>query len=239
MDYDITAILCAYNRPDYLQEQIEAIKAQTIPPKDIMLWYNKGEKEQIETEIEKSVYCNYNFKFFGRFAFAFMAQTKYVAIFDDDSIPGNQWFQNCLSCMEKEEGIMGSAGVILHGDYYHPHTKVGWQVNTPAFQEVDLVGHAWFLKKEWLKYMWMEEPFSYENGEDIHLSYTAQKYGGIQTFTPPQPEGYDNLNGSYKGMTYGNDAMSSHKRSNHGALRNDIVKNAVDNGWKPLYTMER
>lgn len=234
MDCDITAILCAYNRPHILEEQLQSIKIQTIPPKDIMLWYNKGERDQLKVDIEKSAYCNYNFKFFGRFAFALLAQTEYVAIFDDDTIPGSKWFENCLNTMETNEGILGTAGVVLHGDFYHPHTKIGWASPRPFVAPADLVGHAWFFKKEWLKYMWMEEPFSYDNGEDIHFSYTAQKYGGIDTFVPihgDDPETW----GSLKAIAYGSDAVASWKQARHGDLRNKIVKNAVEHGWNPLY----
>ena len=54
---------------------------------------------------------------------------------------------------------------------------------------VDLVGHAWFLKKPMLRFMWAEEPVSWENGEDIHLSYMALKHGGLGTYVPAHPEG--------------------------------------------------
>lgn len=235
MDYNITAILCAYNRPHILQEQIESIKNQTIPPKDIMLWYNKGTEEQIKTDIEKSAYCNYNFKFFGRFAFALLAQTEYIAIFDDDTIPGTKWFENCLNAMKTSPGIMGTAGVIIQGDYYHPHQKIGWASPRPGIWEVDLVGHAWFFKKEWLKYMWMEEPYSYDNGEDIHFSYTAQKYGNIHTYVPFHDGNDIETWGSLKGIGYGSDSVASWKHAHHGELRNRIIKNAIDNGWEPLY----
>ena len=87
----ITAILTGYNRPKNIPLQVKALKGQTVPPKEIMLWYNKGEVPpfQVDDSI-KAVYSNSNFKFHGRFAFALLAKTKYVAIFDDDTIPGKK-----------------------------------------------------------------------------------------------------------------------------------------------------
>jgi hypothetical protein len=45
-------------------------------------------------------------------------------------------------------------------------------------------------------------------GEDMHLSYTAQKYGKIKTFVPPHPKTDLELWGSdpQKGMQYGTEA---------------------------------
>lgn len=240
----ITAILTTHNRPEYFDEQLEAVKNQTIPPKDIMLWHNLGNCniDFLKGKVEKSALCTYNFGFFSRFIYALLAQTEYVAIFDDDTIPGKKWFENCLDCMKIHEGIMGTAGVILHGNYYHPHVKIGWASPKDKIYEVDLVGHAWFLKKQWISYLFwpvgdVEKnlPVTYLNGEDIHLSYTCQKHGGIKTFVPPHPHEDHEMWGSIKGNDYGNDSVASWKRGNHGKLRNEIVKNAVDNGWKPIY----
>ena len=36
----ITAILNGYKRGDNLNEQLEALKNQTVPPDEILLWYN-------------------------------------------------------------------------------------------------------------------------------------------------------------------------------------------------------
>jgi hypothetical protein len=80
----ITVILNCYKRPQYLQEQIEAIRFQTIQPEDIWVWYNKPE-DQEQYDISnlgcKVVTCNYNYKFHGRFAYGLLAQTEYVAFF--------------------------------------------------------------------------------------------------------------------------------------------------------------
>ncbi|MGA0327796.1 MAG: hypothetical protein ACO3OK_12425, partial [Limisphaerales bacterium] len=41
------------------------------------------------------------------------------------------------------------------------------------------------MRRDTLKYLWQEYPISWDNGEDIHFSYTAQKYGNIKTYVPP------------------------------------------------------
>ena len=98
----ITVILNCYKRPEYLKEQIEAIKNQSVPIEDIWIWYNKPE-DQEQFDLSglgcKVATCNHNFKFHGRFAFGLLAQTEYVAYFDDDTITGPKWFENCLNAI--------------------------------------------------------------------------------------------------------------------------------------------
>jgi len=237
---NITVILNCYKRPQYLQEQIEAIRAQTIPPNDIWVWYNKPEDQEQYNLTSlgcKIVTCNHNFKFHGRFAFGLLAQTEYVAFFDDDTIPGGNWFQNCLDTIDNGfDGILGSSGVILKGDNYSNNYKVGWGhgTNNEAPYEVDLVGHAWFMKKDYLRYLWYEDPISWDNGEDMQLSYQAQKYGGVKTYVPPHPISDRSLWGSIKGIEYGGDKDANYKKHNHTPLRNQIVKEQINKGWKTV-----
>ena len=179
---DITVILNCYRRPYNLRMQIDALRAQTKPPKEIWLWVNQHEDNEnfsFDTlGLDKIFHNDYNWKFYGRFAGALLADTEYVAVFDDDTIPGSKWFENCLNTMDENEGILGSAGVILDDKYYVRHERSGWAAQNEKTTEVDLVGHAWFFKRDWLQYLWREKPPTWDNGEDMHFSYSAQKYGG-------------------------------------------------------------
>ena len=42
----ITVILNCYKRAEYLKEQIEAIKNQSVAPEEIMIWSNRPEEGQ-------------------------------------------------------------------------------------------------------------------------------------------------------------------------------------------------
>jgi hypothetical protein len=238
---EITVILNCYRRPEYLLEQIQAVENQTIKPKEIWIWYNSPEdREPIDLNIEfgkyKIVQSNFNFKFHARFALGLLSQTEYVAFFDDDTIPGKDWFLNCLNTLERVgDCILGTTGVILSGATYENNIKVGWNgINNEVEKKVDLVGHAWFMRQRNLKYLWYEEPESLENGEDMQLSYLCQKYGNLKTIVPPHGK---NLNfwGSIpsKGKDYGCDSNATWlHRPNHKSLRNQIVSNLVKRGWK-------
>lgn len=235
----ITVILNCYKRPQYLQEQIEAIRNQTIPVKDICIWYNKPEdKEQYDiTNLGcKVATCNHNFKFHGRFAFGLLAQTEYVAFFDDDTIPGKKWFENCMEYMKQDNYILGSTGVVLESDKYSPNYKIGWNgIKNDKLEDVDLVGHSWFMRRDTLKYLWYEMPVSWDNGEDIQLSALAYLHGGIKTSVPPHPISDISLWGSLptQGNKYGNDENSSWLLyKNHFPLRDKVCKSFSDRGYK-------
>lgn len=238
----ITVILNVYRRPEYLREQIEAIRNQSEGDIELWVWVNAHEDncniDYNSYDVDKIIHSSHNFKYLGRFSLAFLAQTEYVAIFDDDTIPGKDWFRNCLNVQNKlkKELIIGGVGVILKSPNYVNHVRVGWP--SPEIKDiyrVDLVGHAWFFKKSVLKYLWMEEPFSYDNGEDIHFSYVAQKYGNIMTVVPPQQT--METTSSTKAWKYGSD----NKASSNGSLmsipefykqRDECIQHAIRNGWK-------
>ena len=69
--------------------------------------------------------------------------------------------------MSIKEGILGSAGVTLNSDKYIDHVRCGWPSQNKETTRVDLVGHAWFFKRDWLQYLWREKPTTWDNGEDI------------------------------------------------------------------------
>ena len=244
---DITVILNAYRRPYNLKMQIDAIRKQTVAPVQIWLWVNKHEDNDgfnfKELDIDRIFHNDYNWKFYGRFAAALLADTEYVAIFDDDTIPGNRWFENCFETMKTEEGILGSAGVTLNDKFYVRHDRCGWPTQNKETTRVDLVGHAWFFKREWLQFLWREKPTTWDNGEDIQFSYLAQKYGNIQTYCPPHPPEDKSMHGSILGNELGIDvkATSTNQAVSHQRFfseRDVCVQTAIKGGWDTVRSIK-
>lgn len=212
---DITAILTLYKRPQYLEEQLIAIHNQTVPPKEIFILKNTVENitfPNISIDLLKNVTIinsSKNFGVWGRFALGLLANTKYVCVFDDDTIPGKKWFENCLNSMTIKEGLYGTVGLLFLNDCYKNNIRFGWPNPNNNILRVDIVGHSWFLKREWLHYLWEYSP-DYSNdlkhGEDISLSFYLQKHD-IPTLVPPHPPGEEDYYGSipHKANEYGND----------------------------------
>jgi len=244
---DVTVILNAYRRPYNLKMQIEAIRKQTIAPKQIWLWVNKHEDNEnfdfAELDVDRVFNNDYNWKFYGRFAAALLTDTEYVAVFDDDTIPGQKWFENCFATIITHKGILGSAGVTLNDKCYVNHDRCGWPSHNTETTRVDLVGHAWFFKRDWLQYLWREKPTTWDNGEDIQFSYLAQKYGNVQTYCPPHLPNDKTMHGSILGNELGIDlkATSTNQAVSYNQFfseRDYCIQTAIKGGWNTVKGIE-
>lgn len=245
----ITTILNVYRRPKNLPDQIKAIREQT-EQSEIWLWVNgHADNQNIDfSQFGADVVINssFNFKFHGRFTAGLLSRSDHLAYFDDDTIPGKNWYRNCLDTLElgKQKGfdniILGSAGVVLHNNQYQHHTRMGWPSKNEQAVIVDLVGHAWFFKKSILKYLWYEDPISLDNAEDIQLSYLNQKYNKGITACPPHPASDTSMWGSTRAEELGIDAVATSNNAtiSHGQFfgeRDRVIQEAIKNGWVPLY----
>lgn len=240
---DITVILNCYRRPYNLKMQVDAIKSQSIKPVQIWLWINHHDDNKhfdpSSLGVDRIFKNDFNWKFYGRFAAALLADTEYVALYDDDTIPGQRWHENCLETMKTHEGIMGSAGIILKSNRYLNHDRCGWPTQNREITEVDLVGHSWFFKREWLRYLWQEKPVTWDNGEDIQFGFMAKIHGGIPTYCPPHPPEDKDLHGSVLGNELGIDdkATSTNKAVSHEQFfgeRDLCVQEGLKKGWKTV-----
>lgn len=190
----IDVIINTYKRQDLLRTQVEAIRSQSINVNNIYIW-NNGEK--IQDNIDGAFILNSpkNYGVWSRFYFAMNCESEFVAIFDDDTIPGIKFLENCMNNFEKFPGVYGTRGLrFLSENRYSPYHQYGWMEPNENLVEVDIVGHNWFFKKEWLSYFCNELDLNKNNkfaGEDIHLSFVLQKYLNIKTYVPPHP--YNNM----------------------------------------------
>lgn len=233
---EITVILNGYKRPQFLKSQIDAINNQTVKPKEIMLWLNNTEGfDSNLTNTITTASSNKNFGVWSRFAYALNAKTEYICIFDDDTVPGEMWFENCLETMKTHEGLLGTIGLVFHNDStYSGHVRYGWDNPNNEPIKVDIVGHCWFFKREWLSTFWRELPplgFDFV-GEDLHFSYTLQKYLGINTYVPPHPNNNQKMWGSLRGWELGLEQHAiSFVQSNHSSM-NNYYKHLINKGFK-------
>lgn len=245
---DITVILNMYRRPENMPMQIKAIKEQTIKPKQIWTWVNAHEDNKNfnrdSLDVDRIFDNDHNWKFYGRFAAALLADTEYVMVFDDDTIPGNRWFENCLNTMKTHEGMLGTHGLTQVDEHSWSVKRSGWPSRNEDVERVDYVGHCWFFKREWLQYLWKEKPPMWDNGEDMHFSYAIQRYAGLQTYTPPHPEGEPALHGSLLGYELGVDSKATSNNNAHKTHqmffteRDRCVNYALKNGWKTVYNVK-
>ena len=228
MSDQITCILNLYRRPEYLLEQLNAIKNQTRKPNKIIIYKNFYEGIVIPDEIknDKSVTIiesSENFGVWARFAIGLLTNNEYICVFDDDTIPGSKWLENCFQTIKKVNGLLGTIGIVYHNktgkiEYkFGSMTRYGWDNPNEEIKQVDIVGHSWFFKREWLSQLWNLNP-NYEHffkiGEDIGFSCALQKIG-INTYVPPHPKDDLEMFGSHpqKAYQYGCDGKGVSQES--------------------------
>lgn len=199
MNEQFSVVLTLYKRPYNLIKQLDAILEQTIKPSEILLFQDKVENEIIEIpssikdKFDNIKIASQNVGVWGRFDFAKNAKNELIFLFDDDTIPGNKWFENCINEMHKKEALYGTNGVLMDVPKNYPFKKnfqhIGWNGPNPNTIQVDFVGHCWFFKKKWLDYLFenTENMQAYKIcAEDMTFSYKLQQHG-IKTLVPPHP----------------------------------------------------
>ena len=188
----ITVVLNGFRRQDFLERQIANVRSQSVAVEKILIW-NNGAPISFDNLGEGVVVANssVNFGVWSRFAFALNAETEYVCMLDDDTFPGARFFEHCLHHMEVKPALYGARGLRFHSPKrYHPYETFGWDGPNESPQVVDIIGHAWFFKREWLCHFWRELPLSSSSklvGEDMHFSHMLQKYGNLQSIVPSHP----------------------------------------------------
>lgn len=244
---NVSVILTAWNRPQYLEEQVNAVLSQTVQPCEIVLWYNQPSKKLgliqrrpllkfNHAQKVKKIICDYNFGITPRFSIAPCLEGDYICIFDDDTIPGERWFENCLQYIDEAHCILGTIGLrflgLEDGSVRTQKPRMGWEAENPDLELVDVVGHSWFFKKSWAGYFWSETPLLKHFGEDIHFCAVLQKRG-IRAACPPHPPGSKSLWGSLK-PDIGVDkvAISCSTDRSHDYYR--VVNHEIRNGFTPM-----
>ena len=240
----VDIVLTAYKRPEVLLQQIEAIKRQTYKIDNIFLFqdcinsYYRIVFDDTILERFNDVYVAENNEgVWGRFRYANrISNNEYICIFDDDTIPGKKWIENCVKEFSNVEGIYGTNGIIVKSPDKYPYdmAHVGWHKPNKKTIQVDFVGHSWFLKKAWLGYMLKKnEQYNYKYvGEDMALSFACQEIG-VDTFVPPHP--YEDIEkwGSIPcfGDSYGRKECGISISENNLAMMNQAIVNMAKGGW--------
>jgi hypothetical protein len=221
MTNEIVCILNVFKRFEHFEEQLNSILNQTVKPKKIIVWNNNP-------SIDLTKYSNDNIiilsstknlgvwaRFFSHY---YLLSGEFICVFDDDTIPGVNWFKNCINTINKYDALLGTIGVYFDkGTQYNVVKRYGWDGPSDNLKFVDIVGHSWFFRKEWITTIIKELPNIDINyltcGEDIHLSYVLQKYLNIPTAVPPHPENDTTLWGAEyeKSYKYGEENSTFHK----------------------------
>lgn len=249
---NVTAILTVWKR-DHIEEQISALLTQTIPPSEIWIYHCCNYVKPKFKLIKQHSKIKYQFNtsdigYFGRFSLGLQCKTPFLFIMDDDVIPTPNWIETCIQLCSEQNSIISSAGRIIPKGNYIPeiirsknyfrkfYFGDGENSDEKNFCSkntfIDFGCNSWFFKTNWLNYFWSIRPYSFETGEDIHLSATCSISGEIKTLCPFQ-DGKETCGNLKK--QYGLDYLASWRKPGFLEKRREILYYLInDCGWKPL-----
>ncbi|GFP84242.1 hypothetical protein PHJA_000567900 [Phtheirospermum japonicum] len=250
----VTVILNHFKRKT-LCAQLDSLLHQTLPFHHVWVLSFGSPNEQSLKRIVESynntkisfISSSYDFKYYGRFQMALQTEADLVYILDDDMIPGKKMLEilSHVAGTEKyKNSVLGSIGRILpfrQKDFTFPSYRkfrsreAGLYLPDPAYDitidrvvQVDFLSSSWFLSAELVKTLFIETPFTFSTGEDLHLSYQLQKYRDAGSFVlPVDPNDKETWGDSEHRLAYVSETTVIFK---------DIVQVRDDQWWKALST---
>jgi len=188
---DVTVILRLFMREHTLFRQVRLFLDQSPPPKRIWLLASGTPKmatmarEVIRvfqsklnaTKLEIAD-LDPNLKLYSAWQLALQVETKYLAVYDDDQMPGSTHLAKMLQAVKRTGGVVGVTG-------RHLETIVDWRYRVPEYGatrswiehcsmehaalRVDKLDRHWVLESKWIQYLWREELPTYGGGDDFWL----------------------------------------------------------------------
>ncbi|KAK4763507.1 hypothetical protein SAY87_012945 [Trapa incisa] len=249
----ITVILNHFKRKT-LCAQLESLLHQTLPFHHVwVLSFGSPNEISLRRIVESYndsrisfISSTYDFKYYGRHM-ALQTEADLVYIVDDDMIPGRKMLQILAHVAGTEKyrnSVLGSIGRILpfrQKDFTFPSYRkfrskeAGLYLPDPAYDitvdqvvQVDFLSSSWFLSAELVKTLFIETPFTFMTGEDLHLSYQLQKYRDAGSFVlPVYPNDKETWGDSEHRLAYVSETTVIFK---------DVVQVRDDQWWRALST---
>lgn len=254
---DVTAILTCFERPDLFRKQLDALRSQTLQPANIIVWVNTGTVPHDERALRGAadvvvIRANTNMGPWIRFTMALEAPTKYVAILDDDTIPGPGWIEACVKRLEEDEqdsedgepGLcIAAAGEVFAEDDPQSRYVVGPESPRIDEMEVDIGRQGWFFRKDFIHLFMTYPRVVAPIGWGLHFSAALQD-AGILTIVLPYEPGNTHAWGMTQ-MPVRQNSISERIQSqvNRGGkdieyLRAEIYDAYRQGGWSPLVVLD-
>ncbi|KAK8601471.1 hypothetical protein V6N13_058822 [Hibiscus sabdariffa] len=250
----VTVLLNHFKRKT-LCSQLDSLLQQTLPFHQVwVLSFGSPNEQSLKRIIDSYndsrisfISSSYDFKYYGRFQMALQTEADLIYILDDDMIPGKKMLQllSHVAGTEKyKNSVLGSIGRILpfrQKDFTFPSYRkfrskeAGLYLPDPAYDitidkivQVDFLSSSWFLSAELVKTLFIETPFTFMTGEDLHLSYQLQKYRDAGSFVlPVDPTDKETWGDSEHRLAYVSETTVIFK---------DIVQVRDDQRWRALTT---
>ncbi|KAF4356399.1 hypothetical protein F8388_013264 [Cannabis sativa] len=243
----ITVLLNHFKRKT-LCAQLESLLHQTVPFHNVwVLSFGSPNELSLRRIVESYndsrisfISSSYDFKYYGRFQMALQTDSDLVYILDDDMIPGKKMLEimsHVAGSDKYKNVVLGSIGRILpfrQKDFTFPSYRkfrskeAGLYLPDPAYDitvdkivQVDFLSSSWFLSAELVRTLFIETPFTFSTGEDLHLRNAGS------FVVPVDPKDKETWGDSEHRLAYVSETTVIFK---------DIVQVRDDQWWKALST---
>lgn len=232
----VGVILNTYKRNDLFKTQLEAIRNQSVKPEKIIVWRNGDSIPDSEFKDVDFVKASRNMGVWVRFSLARDLKTDFTWVIDDDTIPGKEWLETCLSLYNQRPNLYCAHGfrfknvTKFNEGNFHSREQFGPFNKKPYPVAIDWAGHSWFFDNEVLRKSLNLPRAPHDTaGEDAHISYSAQLVGQGCFVTP-----YDEDSkrwGSLK-AEQGNDKNATHRVLGQRQRMVNSLNFYREQGWK-------
>ncbi|GJM87186.1 hypothetical protein PR202_ga03114 [Eleusine coracana subsp. coracana] len=222
----VTVILNHFKRRT-LCAQLEQLRRQTLPfHRAWVLSFGSPNEATLRRIVDSYndsrisfVSSGYDFKYYGRFQMALQSESDFVFVSDDST--------------RRRHDPRHDAACSRSLCCTWPAPKTGLYLPDPAYDitvdrivQVDFLSSSWFLPADLVKTLFIETPFTFMTGEDLHLSYQLQKYMGAGSFVlPVDPNDKETWGDSEHRLAYVSETTVIFK---------DIVQVRDDQWWRAL-----
>lgn len=235
----VGVILTVYKRPHLIERQLEAVRRQTIPAKEIIIWHNQEpgyDMPEIDLRPNESIIASsINRGVWARYSAMQLLDSEFIAVADDDSMPGHRFFENCLETLDQlpEFSIVGTCGVIFWDGNRHDARGVGWKFPSYDIVPADIVAHFSMFGRKLAKEFVIAHtpPFTDSCGEDYALCALARERGGAVACPPHDPQDRSGW-GSLEGMPLGSDDVALWRKPGEEERKTAVHNYLRKHGWK-------
>ncbi len=154
MQIQISAIVCTYNRSNYLKRTLKSLIKQSLDNQVYeIIVVDNASTDNTKKMVSEYSRINFKYSYESKLALSIARNTglekakgKYVAYIDDDAIADEYWLQNILSSFKKEKNVGCIGGRV----------KPIWESKKPVWLDYNLYPFLSLLDKGKKRYIFSE-----------------------------------------------------------------------------------
>ncbi len=189
---DLSVVMSYWSRPTLVEKQQRLMFAQSVRPVGSLVWVNPSDRIRLSGPtlalIAKSpnVQPTVDMGPWMRWGVAAVCNTEFVAIFDDDCMPGPRWIEAAIARLQQsdEHTVVAAGGILYGSDAYDDVRLVGPEAPPAGEVEVDVGRGAWVMRTSTARLVVARARASDVLSTGIHVAAAVQDAGALTIVLP-------------------------------------------------------